>query len=273
MKVAAWAEELGFSSVWVSDHVVLPDRDRIRSQYPYSPDGQWPSEADSNQWDALTVLTWVGAAAPKLMLGTAVLVLPLRNPVLVAKQAATIQLLTGGRLLLGIGAGWMREEFELIGAQFEGRGPRVDEMVQLMRALWSGKRVEFEGQSYQLRGGTMRPALEKPVPILWGGHSEATFRHVARTGDGWQPLALTIPLLEAGIKRIRQLCAEYGRDPGSVPVIASPGRAFELTVEACRRLEELGIDQVMMGSSFREPDLSDYREEMRRVAKVCGLGE
>ncbi|NJL44278.1 MAG: LLM class flavin-dependent oxidoreductase, partial [Nitrosarchaeum sp.] len=139
IKTAQWAEALGYHSIWLTDHVVL--KEEVNSWYPYRTHGRWDYPPDTKWIDPLLTLAWAGAAAPTLKLGTSVLVVPLRNPILLAKQLASLDFLTGGRVILGAGAGWMAEEFELIGQDYANRGKRVLEMVELMRQLWRGEMV------------------------------------------------------------------------------------------------------------------------------------
>ena len=263
-KVARWAQELGFHCLWASDHVVLPQRAEVQSYYPYAPDHRWQSDAGSNWLDPLTALTWAAAAAPDVKVGTSVLVLPLRHPVILAKQLATLDHLSGGRVLLGAGAGWMAEEFEMLGASFPDRGKQSVAMVELMRALWSGQPVELHG-----RRGTMQPQpVNGRVPVLWGGHSDAALRRVAGVGDGWLPLGLTLDELAAGLKKVRELCQDTPRD---FQVVVNPGRAFALTSETYARLEALGVNQVVAGVPQEQPDLADCHEAMLRAAELCHL--
>jgi alkanesulfonate monooxygenase SsuD/methylene tetrahydromethanopterin reductase-like flavin-dependent oxidoreductase (luciferase family) len=143
---ARWAEELGYHSLWLTDHVVLAEQ--IDAYYPYRTHGRWDYPPDTVWLDPLLTLAWAGQAAPSLKLGTSVLVLPIRNPVLLAKQIASLDFLSGGRVILGAGAGWMEEEFNIIGESFKNRGKRVAELVELMRQFWTGEMVDFQGEYY-----------------------------------------------------------------------------------------------------------------------------
>lgn len=187
---AVAAEAAGARSVWISDHVVIAGE--TRSRYPYSADGavHW---APATPWfEALTACAWVAALTSTVRVGTAVLVLPQREPLLVAKTAATIDALSGGRLVLGVGAGWYREEFEALRSEFTTRGRRMDEAIELMRELWTGAAGPREGEFFPLAGEVLchpRPARPEGVPILIGGMSPRAVARAGRTGDGW--LALT----------------------------------------------------------------------------------
>ena len=268
---ASLAAELGFHSLWLTDHVVLGER--VDAVYPYRSHGRWDYPPDTPWLDPLLSLAWAGAAAPELQLGTSVLVLPIRNPVLLAKQVASLDYLSGGRVILGVGAGWMEEEFDLVGTPFSGRGPRAEEMVALMRRYWSGDSVEFEGRHYRTAAPARmypRPAQAR-IPILWGGHSDAALRRVARIGDGWHPTQITLEALELGLTRLRAYCEEAGRDLRELRIIVRPGDTYEVNEEAHARHIELGVDHLVIDTPIKEadPDLAQLRARMARVAAIC----
>ncbi|MBE7554916.1 MAG: TIGR03619 family F420-dependent LLM class oxidoreductase [Anaerolineales bacterium] len=267
---ARWAEELGYHSVWVSDHVVLPEK--VASFYPYDPQGRWPYPADTPWLDPLLALAWAAAAAPSVKLGTSVMIVPLRHPILLAKQLSSLDFLSRGRVILGVGAGWMEEEFHLIGVPFERRGPRTAEMIALMRAFWSGQTVDFQGDFYQAASCQMSPRpVQHAIPIVWGGHSDAALKRVARVGDGWHPTQISLEQLAEGMGKLRRFCQEAGRDPASVLVIARPGRVYPINAETQARHEDLGIQHLVIDPPLDGPDLSNFRAEMERVAGLCGL--
>lgn len=267
---ARWAEELGYHSVWVSDHVVLPEK--VASFYPYDPQGRWPYPADTPWLDPLLALAWAAMAAPSVKLGTSVMIVPLRHPILLAKQLSSLDFLSRGRVILGVGAGWMEEEFNLIGVPFDRRGPRTAEMIALMRAFWSGKIVDFQGDFYQAAGGQMSPRPVQPtIPIVWGGHSDAALKRVARVGDGWHPTQISLEQLAEGMGKLRRFCQEAGRNPASMLVIARPGRVYSINAETQARHAELGIQHLVIDPPLDGPDLSNFRAEMERVAELCGL--
>ena len=269
-RVAGWAEELGFHSLWATDHVVLPAR--VESWYPYGTGGRWTYPPETNWLDPLLALAWAGCAAPHCLLGTDVLVAPLRNPLLLAKQLASLDTLSGGRVLIGIGTGWMEEEFQLIGVPFAARGARTAEMVRLMRALWSGEPVHFRGRFWQVEDGSMYPLpVRGSIPVYWGGHSPAALRHVAREGDGWLPLRVDWPDLRGGIEQIRRDCVRYQRDPASISVVVRPGSQYGLDRERVEAHEALGVTHWIVDDPKRDPSLNGLHEEMRRVAELCGL--
>ncbi len=228
LKLASKADTLRFSSLFVTDHVVLP-ASMARSTYPYSTTGQLPGGAAQDYLEPLVTLGWLARVTKKPRLGTSVLVVPYRNPVLVAKMLATLDRLAGGRVILGAGVGWLREEFEALAAPaFEARGAVTDEYLKLMRAAWTTDPVSFQGRHYTVRGvhALPKPAQKGGIPVWIGGHTDAAVRRAAVLGDAWHPIALRPPGLlfpDEYAKRARQLRAwaqEAGRDP----------RAVELTV-------------------------------------------
>ena len=191
--VAVAAEAAGFDSVALSDHVVYPEQ--LDSKYPYTDNGvpQYNPEWDfPDPWVAVGAMA---AVTERLRFFTNVFVLPARNPFLAAKTIATASAMSGGRVGLGIGAGWMREEFDLLDQRFGGRGKRMDEMIEVMQTLWSGGFVEHHGDHYDFGRLDMRPTPTGSVPILVGGHSEIALRRAARL-DGWIPNAATLERLE-----------------------------------------------------------------------------
>src|SRR3954453_3198985 len=171
-RAAVQAEELGFADVWVSEHIIVPKD----SSYPPSP----------NFWDPVLTLTWAAAATQRVKLGTSVLVLPMRHPLPLAKELATLQNLSEGRLILGAGVGWLEAEFEALGVPFRERGRRMDEGIAMMRAVWSEDPVSFESKTIPAVIDSMRslPQPEQPIPIWIGGTSEPALKRAARH-EGW----------------------------------------------------------------------------------------
>lgn len=208
-------EEAGFDSLWVSDHVVMPVT--IESHYPFAEDGKATWTGDVPYVEALVAMAAAAAATEKVRIGSAVLVLPQRNPVLLAKQVASLDALSGGRIELGVGAGWLREEFEALQAPFEERGPRTEEWIALLRDCWSGYPGAREGR-YPLAGGLAQlPVPPHPVPILVGGHTKAAFRRAGSLGDGWLAQQsvpeLDVEHLATEIESVRAQARKVERDP------------------------------------------------------------
>src|SRR3954451_14842234 len=179
---AATLERAGFDSLWVADHIVMPET--IESRYPFAADGRatWPT--DTPYVDALIALALAAAVTTRVRLGTAALVLPQRNPVQLAKQAASIDVASGGRLELGVGAGWLAEEFAALNVPFEKRGARMDEWIAILRDCWTGRTGARKSEFYDLPAGTMCLPAPAQIPLLIGGHSPAALRRAGRN-DGW----------------------------------------------------------------------------------------
>jgi probable F420-dependent oxidoreductase len=224
LRLATRADTLRYSSVFVTDHVVLPVS-AARSVYPYASSGRLPGGANQDYLDPLALLGWLAHATRRIRLGTSVLVVPYRNPLVTAKILATIDRLSGGRLILGAGVGWLREEFEALAAPpFEERGRVTDEYVTLMRKTWTTDPVSFEGRYYRVKDvhALPKPAQRGGIPVWIGGHTDGAVRRAATLGDGWHPIALRPPGLlfpeEYGtrVAQIRKWAAEAGRDPGAI---------------------------------------------------------
>ncbi|HEX2442130.1 MAG TPA: LLM class F420-dependent oxidoreductase [Methylomirabilota bacterium] len=224
LTMAARADALGYASIFVTDHVVLPTS-MARSVYPYSATGQLPGGANQDYLDPLAMLGTLARTTRRARLGTSVLVIPYRHPLVTAKILATIDQLSGGRLILGAGVGWLREEFEALGAPpFEERGAVTDEYLRFMRATWTTDPVKFSGRyvSVQNVHALPKPAQPGGIPVWIGGHTDAAVRRAATLGDGWHPIALRPPGLlfpdayAARAQQIRAWAKEAGRDPGSV---------------------------------------------------------
>jgi len=224
LRIAEGAERLRFSSVFVTDHVVLPTSS-AKSVYPYSPSGQLPGGMDQDYLEPLALMSHLAHATRRVRLGTSVLVIPYRNPVLAAKMLATIDVLSGGRVILGAGVGWLEEEFEALAAPpFAERGRVTSEYLQLMRQCWTASPVSFQGRYYSLRDvhALPRPRQAGGIPIWIGGHTDGALRRAAELGDGWHPIGLRPPArLEPAeyaqkVQRLHGYARAAGRDPASI---------------------------------------------------------
>ncbi len=182
-RLAQHAEQLGFEAIFVPDHLVAPLT--FDPVYPYRESGMPSFGPETPFADAFVLLGNLAALTKTIRLGVGVYVLPLRNPFVAAKAAATAQELSRGRVVLGVGIGWMREEFEAVGEEFKGRADRTEEMLDVMRKLWSGEAVEHEGQWYKFPALQMSPGISSTPPVLWGGSSPAAIKRAARAADGW----------------------------------------------------------------------------------------
>src|SRR3989454_7322207 len=191
-------EGLGYESLWASDHIVIPHT--IRSRYPYSDTGRFPLAADSTFLEPLTALSLVAGVTERARLGTTVLVLPHRHPVLAAKMLATLDHLSRGRVILGAGVGWMREEIEILGAPFDERGAWSDEAIRIMRACWREERTSFQGRFFSFEAiGCFPKPTRGDIPIWMGGHAKPALRRVVALADGGDAAFPPAPGMGAGI--------------------------------------------------------------------------
>ena len=202
------AEELGYDSVWVNHHILNVGYIRERLE-------------DRPYYDALTVLTWVAARTERVRLGTTVLVLPCLNPLVLAKTVATLDVMSGGRVSLGVGVGMLREENEALGRDFTTRGAYADESIRIMRDLWTSEDPSFSGRFFDYGGFKFspKPVQEGGVPILIGGMSRAAMRRAATLGDGWHPNGGSLDALPSRIADLRSLCEANDRDPDDVALV------------------------------------------------------
>jgi probable F420-dependent oxidoreductase len=258
--IAQRAEDLGFDSVWASDHIILPRQ--VHSVYPYAPDGAPTFRPDEPYFEPLATLNFLAGCTQRVRLGTHVLILPYRNPVLTAKVLATLDVLSGGRLILGAGVGWMEEEFLALGLNnYHERGAVTDEYIQLYKELWTKDEPVFNGKYYQLSGSGFQPKpVQKPHPPIWiGGHTGPAIRRAAKYCDGWLPIGLRPPAVlepeELGgkIARLRTLTQQAGRPEDAVLVTFSTDVIFDKAAGASRRLVSGRPEQVAA-------DLRQYRD-------------
>jgi probable F420-dependent oxidoreductase len=211
--MAAMLETAGFDSIWVSDHVVFPKE--VRSRYPFAADGRITWSLDVDYIEPVVALSAISSHTSSAELGTSVLILPMRNPVMFAKQAACIDVLSGGRLVLGVGVGWLREEFEALDADFDSRGARLDEWLAIARSCWTGAAGPFEGRFYHLPEAIYcRPAPTRRPPVLIGGMSPHALRRAGRIADGWLAQYSLAELSEASIAKSLATIGEAGIESG-----------------------------------------------------------
>jgi len=249
--LAKSCEEAGIESLWTVEHVVVPSG--YEAQYPYSSDGRMPGPESSPIPDPLIWLAYVAAATREIKLATGILILPQRHPAYVAKELATLDVLSGGRAILGIGIGWMKDEFDALGIPFEDRVARTEEACAALRTLWKPGANAFAGKHFSWNALESNPKPVQPggVPIVVGGHAIGAARRAARVGDGFFPM-------KTGGSRLRELldamgdeCARVGRDPRKIEITtAMPGP----DLDAIRRLEDQGVSRLVMGPPGFDPE-------------------
>jgi probable F420-dependent oxidoreductase len=230
-------EEAGFESAWTVEHTIVPEG--YQSAYPYSDDGKMAGGKDDIPLpDPLIWMAYVAAATTRINLATGILILPQHNPVITGKQIATLDYMSAGRVLLGIGVGWMREEFDAIGAPFDDRGARTDDYVGAMRALWSQEKATYKGDFASFENIYCRPQpVNGTVPIIIGGHSKAAARRAGRLGDGFFP-ARGAPAELIAI--VRESAIEHGRDPDAIEITTSlPDNLDDIPAMAAAGIQRL----------------------------------
>lgn len=241
VRIARACEEAGFEAVALSDHVVHPKR--LATPYPYTRDGtpRWPP---FTPWpDPWVTIGALAAVTERLRFVTGIYVLPMRHPLQVAKTVGTAAVLSGGRVTLGVGAGWMREEFELLGQPFEGRGRRMDEMLEVLRTLWRGGWAEHHGACYDFPPLEMSPVPPGPVPVWVGGLSRPALRRAATRAEGWISDLHPTAELRRIVAELRALRADSERAGEPFAVLASATDAAG--PDGVRRLEEIGVTHLL----------------------------
>ncbi len=265
------AEAAGFESLWGGEHVILPTA--IESRYPYTVDGKIPATPDTPIPDPLIWLAFAAAAAPSMRLGTCILIVPQRNPLVLAKELATLDQLSGGRVELGLGVGWMKEEFEALGVPWERRGARTDEYVAAMQALWAGPHAEFHGEFVDFPPVTCSPRPVQPsIPVLVGGDTDAAIRRAARLADGYFPGEGDLDRLRALITRLGEAAERVGRDPATIEINAMFTNHLSDPVAGIEQLAELGVGRAMVPAFFYAgPGGLDRLDEFgERVIRAVG---
>jgi probable F420-dependent oxidoreductase len=239
-------EAAGFDSVWTVEHVLVPAD--YESTYPYARSGKMPGGETVAIPDPLIWLAYVAAVTDRLLLGTGILILPQRNPAIVAKEVASLDQLSGGRVRLGIGVGWLEEEFDALGVPFAGRGARTDAYVAAMRALWAGGEVTLDdGYQRWERAVSLPTPAHGSVPIVVGGHSEAAARRAGRLGDGFFPGKGSPADLAHLIGVMRDAAEDAGRDPGAIEITAgSAGVMGPDPLGAVQEMAELGVHRLVI---------------------------
>ena len=290
--IARKGEELGYDAVYAGDHILVPKN--IASIYPYSEGGEYPGGPSGESMELLTLLAFLAGQTSKIRLVASVIIVPYRSPLLAAKALATLDVLSQGRLVIGIGVGWMREEFEALDLPpFEERGAVTDEYIRAFKELWTSDSPHFEGKYVNFDDINFLPKpVQKPHPPIWvGGESRPALRRTAELADGWYPLGSnpTFPMgtpeqLSAGLERLAAYARRFGRDPAEIEVIyrtqqfelngtAAPdndrpsfvGNADQIAADI-RRYEEMGVGSMVLDFLRQTEDLDVMLGHMERFA-------
>jgi probable F420-dependent oxidoreductase len=258
-RLAPLAELVGLESIWTVEHVVVPLG--YQSAYPYSKSGRMPGPENAPIPDPVLPLAFAAAVTKRLRLGTGVMILPQRHPTYVAKEIATLDLLSGGRAILGIGSGWLREEFDAVGIPFSERGARTNEAIRAIRSLWAPEARPFEGKYYRWTAVESNPKpVQRPgVPIVVGGHSDAAARRAARLGDGFFPARGDVDSINRLTAVLRAECRQIGRNPSEIEISTGAGKA---DLDTVRRYEDLGVARLAIApAGFDEESVRRGLEE------------
>lgn len=268
--IARRAEELGFHSLWTGDHIAFPLEEP--KNYPYSKSGRMTWNPTTPWADPFVSLSWAGAQTKQIKLGTSILILAMRSPVVVAKSVATLDLFTGGRVMLGVGVGWLEGEFELAGQSFADRGSRTTEGIRLLKACFGDEHIEFHGKHYDFPTFAIapKPAQREKLPILCGGFSAPAMRRVAEVADGWLPSHLLPDEYAAKLVELRGYVERAGRSMSEITLAITPGQEHPIDYDLVQRYADVGLDLVVGDANFNGT-LAEAVASMEAVARRCRL--
>ena len=262
--IATTAERLGFSTIWAPEHVVLLEE--YASKYPYS-SGKFPAPPDTPIADPFTTLAYAAACTSTIRLGTGICLVPEHNPLVLAKTVATVDRLSGGRFIFGVGVGWLAEEFQALGISFDRRAQRTREYIEVMRKLWTEHRSSHQGEFVNFTSimSYPKPVSEKGVPIWFGGESGPALRRVAEYGDGWLGFNLLPHQAAEKVKRIEELLRVNGRRRSDVHLAVSP-YTNPIRADDLKRYRDAGVDEIALLSGWpgTEQEMVARLERMAR---------
>jgi probable F420-dependent oxidoreductase len=262
------AEEVGFESAWIGEHLIIPVKSE--SKYPYSKDGAFPAPLNVPFHDPMLALTYAAAVTSKIKLATGVFVVPLRNAITTAKAVASLDVLSNGRVIFGVGVGWWAEEFAVTGASFKDRALKTREYIELMKELWTKDEPSYHGKTISVEGVRFYPKpVQKPYPpIVVGGTSDLAIKRTVRYGDGWYAVSKSLEETRELIGKLRE--AERGANRSKpVEVTVSLRTGHPLTLDEVRAMAEMGVERTLVGSPLgagAAAELERFRDEI--MAKV-----
>jgi len=245
LQVAQKAETLGYESLWIPEHLAVPVT--MKTPYPYSADGRFPGGPTVALHDPFVALAFVASATKRIKLGTGVFVLPLRNALAVAKAVASLDVLSNGRLLFGVGIGWLEEEFDAVGMSFKDRAPRTREAIRMMKLLWTEETPHFEGRFHHFAplGFSPKPVQKPHPPIIFGGESEPALKRAAQLGDGWYGAGHGPEGVRSKVARLRELMGQAGRDFSRMEITVGTAPGVTLDLDTVRRFEDVGVHRLI----------------------------
>ena len=264
--IAKRAEELGFASYWVPEHAIIPVK--TSSPYPASEDGIIPDEY-GRITDPFVSLARASAVTKTIELGTGICLIPERNPLELAKEVATLDHFSGGRFIFGIGAGWLREETEIMGGDFDHRWGQTKDAVLAMKELWTQDEAEYHGKYYDFPAvrSFPKPARKPHPPVYMGGSSKYVFKRVVEWGDGWMPVLSPVEDIQAGRQRLNEMAEQAGRDPKEISVLAFGWPGKFRTKEEINELQSAGVDHVTIWLTQSEEGENAVLTELESLAK------
>lgn len=265
--IAKRAEELGFASYWVPEHAIIPVK--TSSPYPASEDGIIPDEY-GRITDPFVSLARASAVTKTIELGTGICLIPERNPLELAKEVATLDHFSGGRFIFGIGAGWLREETEIMGGDFDHRWGQTKDAVLAMKELWTQDEAEYHGKYYDFPAvrSFPKPARKPHPPVYMGGSSKYVFKRVVEWGDGWMPVLSPVEDIQAGRQRLNEMAEQAGRDPKEISVLAFGWPGKFRTREEISALQSAGVDHVTIWLTQSEEGEGAVLSELESLAKA-----
>jgi len=265
-RVARRAEELGYDSLWVSDHIIFPTE--LRSPYPYSPDGKLPLDPTNPLLEPFTVLSYAAAVTKTIKLGTSVIIVPYRDPIVTAKIISSLDVLSNGRFIFGVGVGWLEEEFRVLRQNMRDRAAQTREALLAMKACWTQEDPEFHGKFFDFSGIKFAPKpKQKPYPPIWfGGNSMPALKRAVALGTGWHAVWETPEDVTEKAAILRDLCAKAGKNFAEFPLSINVNHKVPLTVENVKKYEAAGISMLFIPRFF-QADADDMVKNLETFAK------
>jgi probable F420-dependent oxidoreductase len=249
-RVATQAEALGYDSLWVSDHIVFPTE--LTSPYPYSPDGKLPLDPNNPLLEPFTVLSYAAAVTKTIKIGTSVIIVPYRDPIITAKIVSTLDALSNGRFIFGVGIGWLEEEFRALRQEKKNRVPQTREALEAMIACWTQDRPEYHGRFYDFADIKFAPKpIQKPYPPIWfGGTTLPALKRSVAMGSGWHSVWETPEEVKEKAGILRQLCEEAGKDSDQFAITVNVNNKVPLTPDTVKQYADAGVSMMFMPRSF-----------------------
>ena len=266
--LATTAERLGFATLYAVEHVVFTDD--YRRKYPYSQAGELPGPTHMSLYDPFIALTYAAAVTTRVRLATGISLIPMHNPVILAKEIASLDQLSAGRFMLGAGIGWMEEEFRAAGVPFAERAKRTDEYIEAMKRLWGDDPASYSGQFVKFENirCNPKPVRRAALPITFGGETTAAMRRVARLGSGWFGYMNSPQAAEEKIAKLHRILAEHGRKAEDVEIIITPDDPKYAARDSLKRYRDAGTSEIVIQGWWRPCSDEDNRKHVEQLART-----